>query len=289
MHLAGHTKRDIILFSAPFLLVYVVFLAFPVVYGIYLSFFDWNILSGKAFVGLRNFVQAFSDEKFKSSFFHTLQFVGLSTPILIVTGFLMALISVRPTKLGKAAESIFFLPYMFSTTVVGTLWAWLLQKNYGLVNQLLQAIGLQGVGWLTDPNVAMLSIVLATLWWTAGFNMILFSAGMKQIPDEIYESARLDGAGKLVTLTRITIPLLKDTTLLVVILQIIASFKVFGQVYVMTGGGPYGTTRVLVQYVYEMGFNYFKLGYASAMSMVLFVVILVISAAQLLASKDDVQ
>jgi multiple sugar transport system permease protein len=158
-----------------------------------------------------------------------------------------------------------------------------------LVNQLLQAIGLKGVGWLTDPNVAMLSIVWATLWWTAGFNMILFSAGMKQIPDEIYESARLDGAGKFVTLTRITIPLLKDTTLLVVILQIIASFKVFGQVYVMTGGGPYGTTRVLVQYVYETGFNYFKLGYASAMSMVLFVVILVISAVQLLASKDDVQ
>ena len=117
--------------------------------------------------------------------------------------------------------------------------------------------------------------------------MILFSAGMKQIPEEVYESARLDGAGRLTILTKITIPLLRDTTILVLILQIIASFKVFGQSYVMTGGGPYGSTRVLVQYIYETGFSYFKMGYASAMSVILFLIILVISVVQFAVARDE--
>lgn len=287
MLIQSHTKRDIALFSAPYLLVYAVFLVFPIIYGIYLSLFDWNILSSKVFIGLKNYAEAFGDEKFRSSFAHTLEFVLLSTPTLVVIGFLMALATVRPTKLGKLAETAFFLPYMFSSAVVGTLWAWLLQKNFGLVNQALMSLGLQPLGWLTDPKYAMLSITMATVWWTAGFNMILFSAGMKQIPDEIYESAILDGASNFTVLTRITIPLLKDTTILVVILQIIASFKVFGQAYVMTGGGPYGSTKVLVQYVYDTAFSYFRMGYASAMSMLLFAVILVISAVQYLSNRDE--
>ncbi len=287
MLIQSHTKRDVALFSAPYLLVYAVFLVFPILYGIYLSLFDWNILSSKVFIGLKNYAEAFGDEKFRSSFSHTLEFVLLSTPTLVVIGFVMALVTVRPSRLGKLAETAFFLPYMLSSAVVGTLWAWLLQKNFGLVNQTLQALGLQPLGWLTDPKYAMLSITMATVWWTAGFNMILFSAGMKQIPDEIYESAILDGASRFTVLTRITIPLLKDTTILVVILQIIASFKVFGQAYVMTGGGPYGSTKVLVQYVYDTAFSYFRMGYASAMSMLLFVVILVISAVQFLANRDE--
>jgi len=147
-------------------------------------------------------------------------------------------------------------------------------------------MGFPPVGWLSDPRLALPSIVVATLWWTAGFNMILFSAGMKQIPEEVYESARMDGAGNFTILTRITIPLLRETGVLVLVLQIIASFKVFGQSYVMTGGGPYGTTRVLVQYMYETGFNYFKLGYASAMSVVLFLVVLAVSAIQFAIFKE---
>jgi multiple sugar transport system permease protein len=286
-HRTDHIARDIALFSAPYLVVYVAFLVFPVVYGIYLSFFDWNILSAKMFIGIRNYVEALKDPKFLSSFAHTCQFVLFSTPAIIIVGFLMALIAIHPSRSGKAAETIFFLPYIFSTTVVGTLWAWIFQKNFGLLNQILTQLGVKPIGWLTDPKYAMISIVGATLWWTAGFNMILFSAGMKQIPDEIYDSARMDGAGRLVTLTKITIPLLKDTMLLVVILQLIASFKVFGQAYVMTGGGPYGTTRVLVQYVYQTGFSYFRLGYASAMSIILFLVIVTISAFQYFASKGD--
>ncbi len=285
----GHKKRDILLFSLPYLIVYVAFMVFPVVYGVYLSFFDWNILSSKVFIGLKNYIEAFRDPEFLSSFSHTLQFVLISTPLIIAVGFIMAMIAVRPTKTGKVAETVFFLPYMLSTSVVGTLWAWIFQKNYGLANQLLTSVGLSPVGWLTDPSVAMTSIIIATLWWTAGFNMILFSAGMKQIPEEIYDAAKIDGAGSFTTLTKITIPLLRETSLLVLVLQIIASFKVFGQVYVMTGGGPYGTTRVLVQYVYKTGFSYFRLGYASAMSIILFMVILLVSVIQLFRKSDKTQ
>jgi multiple sugar transport system permease protein len=133
----------------------------------------------------------------------------------------------------------------------------------------------------------MWSISGATVWWTAGFNMILFTAGMKQIPDDVYEAAKLDGAGYLTVLTKITMPLLRDTSILVLILQIIASFKVFGQSYVMTGGGPYGSTRVLVQYIYETGFSYFRMGYASAMSILLFLIILLISVFQLVATRGE--
>jgi multiple sugar transport system permease protein len=289
LHGADHKKRDILFFSLPYLTVYVAFMVFPVVYGFYLSFFDWNILSTKVFVGLKNYVEAFSDPEFLSSFFHTIQFVVISTPLIIVVGFIMALIAVRPTKTGRISETVFFLPYMLSTSVVGTLWAWIFQKNYGLANQLLKSVGLSPLGWLTDPSIAMTSIIIATLWWTAGFNMILFSAGMKQIPEEIYDAAKIDGAGSFTTLTKITIPLLRDTSLLVLVLQIIASFKVFGQVYVMTGGGPYGTTRVLVQYVYKTGFSYFRLGYASAMSILLFMVILLVSVIQFLRKPDETQ
>lgn len=283
----NHNARDAILFSLPFLIVYLAFLVLPIFYGLYLSFFDWNILSGKRFIGFQNFIDAFNDDKFLSSLWHTTEFVLISTPTTILAGFLMSLVVMSSSKLGKSAETVFFMPYILSITVVGTLWSWIFQGNFGVLNQILAALGLKTVGWLTDPNVAMLSIVGATIWWTAGFNMILFTAGMKQIPDDVYEAAKLDGASYFTTLGKITIPLLRDTSILVLILQVIASFKVFGQSYVMTGGGPYGSTRVLVQYIYETGFTYFKMGYASAMSILLFLIILVISVVQFAATKGE--
>ncbi len=281
-----HKVRDAVLFALPFLIIYIVFLVFPIFYGGFLSFFDWNILSVRKFIGFENYMTVISDEDFRRSLFNTVKFVLMSTPSIIAAGFFMALMTIRAGKLNRTAEAVFFMPYVFSTTVVGTLWAWLFQKNYGLFNQIGKTMGFPPVGWLSDPRLALPSIVVATLWWTAGFNMILFSAGMKQIPEEVYESARMDGAGNFTILTRITIPLLRETGVLVLVLQIIASFKVFGQSYVMTGGGPYGTTRVLVQYMYETGFNYFKLGYASAMSVVLFLVVLAVSAIQFAIFKE---
>ena len=280
-------KRDGLLFSLPFLLVYVIMLIFPICFGFYISFFKWDILSDKKFIGLTNYINLFQDKVFYSSLWHTLQFVLITTPLLLILGFLMALFTTSKSSLRGVGENVFFLPYILSITVIGTLWAWLFQKNYGLLNEVAQRLGSEKIGWLTDPSFAMWSVALATLWWTAGFNMILYSAGMKQISTDIYESAHIDGASYIRILKDITIPLLKPTTVLCLLLQVIASFQVFGQVYVMTGGGPYGSTRVLIQYIYEAGFSYFKMGYASAMAYVLFFIIMIVSVFNYLAMRRD--
>ncbi|WP_320122344.1 sugar ABC transporter permease [uncultured Sphaerochaeta sp.] len=280
--------RDGIVFSIPFLIVYLAFMIYPLLSGLYISFFKWDILSTAKFIGWENYATLFSDDKFYSSLWHTLQFVMITTPSLLVLGFLMALAVTGSSPYKGIMENVFFFPYIFSMTVVSTLWAWLMQKDWGVFNQVLMNLGQDPISWLTSESLAMWSVSLTTLWWTAGFNMVLFSAGIKQIPKEVYESAAIDGASYIQSVRHITIPLVRSTTVLCLILQIIASFNVFGQVYVMTGGGPHGTTRVLVQYIYETGFKYFKMGYSAAMSYILFIIILGISIMQytLLGRKD---
>jgi multiple sugar transport system permease protein len=282
--------RDGIIFSLPFLVIYLAFMIYPLLSGLYISFFKWDILSSASFLGLDNYRTLFSDEKFYSSLWHTLEFVLMTTPTLLIVGFLMALAITGSSPWKGIMENVFFFPYIFSMTVVSTLWAWLMQKDWGIFNQVLINIGQNPISWLTNEHLAMWSVALTTLWWTAGFNMVLFGAGIKQIPKEIYESAAIDGASYVQSVRHITIPLVSSTTVLCLILQIIASFNVFGQVYVMTGGGPHGTTRVLVQYIYETGFKFFKMGYSAAMSYILFLIILVVSILQytLLGRKENV-
>lgn len=281
--------KDGIIFSLPFMAVYAFFMIFPLFFGMYISFFKWNILSEAKFVGFHNYWELFHDDKFYSSLWHTVEFVLMTTPPLLIVGFIMALAITGHSRLKGIMESVFFIPYVFSMTVVATLWAWLLQKDFGLVNHVISSISGMRVGWLTDDKFAMWSIALTTVWWTAGFNMVLFSAGIKQIPKEVYESASIDGASYLQTLFKITIPLVKQTAILCLILQVIASFNIFGQVFVMTGGGPHGSTRVLMQYIYETGFTYFKMGYSSAMSYILFAIIMIVSVIQyvLLGRKSN--
>jgi multiple sugar transport system permease protein len=272
-------NRDGYLFALPFLIVFILFMIYPLINGFYISFFKWDILSTKKFLGLANYVKLFKDQTFYTSLWHTFEFVLITTPILLLLGFIMALFVNSKSPFKKTGENVFFLPYIFSMTVVSTLWAWLFQKQYGLFNHLLSVFNIEAIGWLTDPSWAMWSVSFATFWWTAGFNMILLSAGIKQISKEVFESAEIDGASYFQKIRSITIPLIKPTIVLCLILQVIASFNVFGQVYVMTGGGPYGKTRVLIQYIYESGFQYFKMGYSAAMSYILFIIILVFSLA----------
>ena len=271
------------------MIVFALFMIYPLVFGFYISFFQWNILGTPKFIALQNYLDLLKDERFWSSLWHTLQFVLMTTPVLLILGFIMALLVTGKSPLKGIMETCFFVPYIFSMTVVATLWAWIMQKDFGIINQILRILGKDGVSWLTSEKNAMWSISIATYWWTAGFNMVLFTAGIKQISKEIYESATVDGAGPLQQIFHITIPLLKPTTILCLILQVIASFNVFGQVYVMTGGGPAGSTRVLVQYIYETGFNYFRMGYSAAMSYVLFLIIMVISVVQyaILGRRND--
>lgn len=270
-------NRDGFIFALPFIIVFVLFMVYPLINGFYVSFFKWDILSAKKFIGFDNYIRLFKDKLFYSSLLHTLEFVVITTPVLLLLGFAMALFVNSKSPFTMAGENIFFIPYIFSMTVVSTLWAWLFQKQYGLINHVLSIFNIQPIGWLTSQNWAMWSVCIATFWWTAGFNMILMSAGIRQISKEIYESAEIDGATYFQVIHKITFPLLKPTISLCLILQVIASFNVFGQVFVMTGGGPYGSTRVLIQYIYETGFQYFKMGYSAAMSYILFIIIMISS------------
>lgn len=282
-----HENREGYLFLAPFVLVYGVFMLYPIFQAAYMSLFEWDLLSlQRSYVGLRNFLEMFGqDKKFWSSLGNTVEFVLLSTPLIIGVGLLFALAVSKPKT--AIFRTMFFCPYVLSVAVMTLIWGFLFNPDQGLIGELFRLLGAQALAWLTNPDLAMHAIVIATLWWTVGFNMVLFVAGLQDIDPALYEAARIDGAGPFSRFLRITLPSLERTIALVAILQIIASFQIFGQVYIMTRGGPGGTTRVLIQYIYESGFRDFRLGYASAMSIVLFVVMFAVSFLQLKFSKGQ--
>lgn len=228
-----------------------------------------------------------SDSVFWSSFGNTLEFVLLSTPVIVSVGLLLALLLNRSEKSAGLFRTLFFAPYVFSVAVLTLIWVFLLNPQSGILAAFLTSLNIEPIPWLTNPQLAMPAIVIATLWWTMGFNMVLFLAGLQDIDASLYEAAELDGAGTWAQFRHITIPGLQRTILLVVMLQIIASFQIFGQVYIMTRGGPGGTTRVLIQYIYETGFRDFQLGYAAAMSLFLFAVMLTVSYFQFRVTPQE--
>lgn len=265
----------------PFLLIYSIFTVFPVVQGFVVSFFDWKILGEKTYIGLSNYISVFNDPVFYRSMSHTLLFVVLSTPILILVGFILALIVHQPIRGQVIFRLIFFMPMVLAVSVVASVWKAVLSGYTGLVNSLLSLLGVESnILWLGEPILAWVSIIIITVWWTAGFNMVLYLAGLQDIPDEIYDASKIDGANAWQRLRYITIPMLKGITLLITFLQIVASFKIFSQVYLVTEGGPAGSTRTIIQYIYEEGFQKYAFGTASAMSYIFFVVLLLFTFIQ---------
>ena len=223
---------------------------------------------------------AWNDPAFWASVRHTLAFTAISTPILVGMGLAMALAlhgSHRGTGFYQAA---FFLPYVLPISAVTLIWSYLLNPDRGLIARVVGVVGVDPIAWLSDPDLAMWGIVLTTVWWSAGFNLVLFLAGLQDIDPSLYEAASLDGAGRWQTFRHITVPGLTQVSVLVSVTQLIASFQVFGQVYIMTRGGPGDSTRVLIQHIYEAGFRDLQLGYAAAVSLFLFTVMAVVSAVQ---------
>jgi ABC-type sugar transport system permease subunit len=269
-------------FVLPFLIAYTLFLLWPVILGLRMSFYNWNLAGGGTtdFLGLGNYQELFADPNFWSSLWHTLLFTLLSTPILVVLALALALLVNRAIPAKWLFRLTFFAPFVLPVTVVVIIWQWLFTPGFGLINSTLTSIGLQPVNWLTDPHVAMISVVIVTVWWTVGGNFLLYLAGLQQIPHDLYEASAIDGAGSAAQVRWITIPLLSRITTLIIILQVIASLQVFSQIYLLTSGGPDFVTRPVIQYIYETGFSSFRVGYASAASYILFILILVVTAGQ---------
>jgi multiple sugar transport system permease protein len=222
------------------------------------------------------------DSQFWLSFSNTLLFVALSTPTIVGAGLALALALNRRSRITSLLRAMFFAPYVLSVAVLTLIWAFLLNPSLGLVGVVGDWFGVTPINVLNSTTWAMPAIVLATLWWTVGFNLVLFLAGLQDIDAQQYEAASIDGANAWQQFRHITIPGLQRTIRLVVVLQVIYSFQIFGQVFIMTRGGPDGATRVLIQHIFERGFRDFELGYASAMSIFLFVVIIIVSVIQFL-------
>ena len=263
-------------FVIPFLFFYGLFLIYPAIQVAYLSLTNADIAGQGKFIGLANYIESVHDQDFWASIWHTLYFIVLTVVPNTAVGFFFALLVVRLKRLRLAVLSAFFLPYVLPVSVVTTTALWLLDANFGVVNYLTGS----AVAWFADPAWAMPGVAVVTIWWTVGFNMLLFIAGLQNISNELYEAAALDGASALQRFLFITCPLIWPVTSLVLLLQLILQFKIFDQVYLLTLGGPYNSTSVVLFYMYRLAFQLNRGGYAATVAIVLVAVIIVGSALQ---------
>jgi len=252
----------------------------PMVAALWVSLNQWNLLAPMKFVGLANYSKLLSDPQTRDVFLHTLYYVVGYLPIVYVGGLALALALNTALKGRSLLRGIYFLPVVTSWIVVALVWRWLLSPTSGVVNSVLGVIGIAGPGWWTDPNWAMPSIIIASAWKDLGFVMIILLAGLQAIPTDMYDASKMDGAGWWRRLFSITLPLLSPSTFFVLVISLINGFQVFDQVYAMTGGGPNGASEVVVEQIYDMTFRYGRAGEASALSWILFVVILAVTVIQ---------
>jgi multiple sugar transport system permease protein len=270
------------LFLLPAFVLFAIFRVYPLVSGFYVSFTDARLGVPEAdFVGLANYTHLVDDARFKVSLVNTFVYTFVSLLPMLGLPLLLAVILDRGIPLRNFLRSAFFFPFTLSVVTVGITWLWLLDPVIGPFNYTLKQLGLPARPWLGDPSTAMGTIIATSVWWVTGYYLVLYLAALQDIPNHLYEAASIDGAGPWRRFWAITLPLMRPIILLVVVLHIIGSFQLFGQVYVMTQGGPANATRTVVQTLYETGFkDLFDFGAASAMSWVLFAIILVVSLIQ---------
>lgn len=274
-----------LLFLLPYVTVFVLFRLGPGLAGLFTSLTKWQIIGAPQFIGIDNYSTLFQDKMFFTALKNTLYFLALSAPTMIVLGLAFAILLNQPLKGKVLARTVIFAPYVIMSTVVGIIWNWIYDNNVGLLNYVLHFFGIAKVAWLTDAGMAIIAIAITTVWWLVGYNMILFLAGLQEIPEELYEAAFVDGAGSWRRFTSITLPLLQPTMFVVVMMTVINCVQVFDQVYVMTGGGPGTSTLTIVQYLYFQAFQNFNLGYGSAIGVIVFLVLVVFAIIQGMAMR----
>jgi multiple sugar transport system permease protein len=279
---ASHQRLNLTpyLFLLPYLAFFVAFRLGPSVFGLAMSFTQWSIVGEKDWIGLDNYERMEIDKRLHAAVENTAFFSGLTVPLLVILGLMVAILLNQPRRGRALGRVAVFTPYVIMSTVVGIVWTWLLEKDFGVINVYLDQIGLDKVPWLVSQHTAMYGIILTTVWWTVGYNTVLFLAGLQDIPHELYEAARIDGAGSLGVFRHITLPLLAPTTFVVLMLTIINSFQIFDQVYVMTSGGPGTSTLTLVQYVYTVAFQFRRMGYGASIASLLFAILILFALIQ---------
>ncbi|MBZ4645977.1 MAG: multiple sugar transport system permease protein [Petroclostridium sp.] len=270
----------------PNFLGFLIFVFLPVIAAFVLSFAQWDLINPIKWVGFGNYIELFKDEVFIKVFWNTIYFSVGTVPVGIALSLLLA-IALDQNIMGiKFYRAAYFLPVISSMVAVAVVWQWIYNPEYGLLNFLLSVIGIKGPSWLSSTTWAMPAIMITNIWKGLGFNMLLFLAGLQGISESYYEAADMDGASWFAKFRHITIPLLSPTTFFVTVMSIINSFQVFDSVFLMTKGGPNRSTSVLVHYLYQNAFQYFRMGYASAIAYVLFFLVLFFTLIQLWRQKS---
>ncbi len=277
-------NRVAYLFLTPSLIGFIVLLLLPLIFSLFLSFTDWDLLSGFKgihFVGVKNFIDVWSDEWFINSFKNNFYFSLVVVPVTMVIALVLAYI-LNDKVYGKGTIRLFFfIPYISSLIAVSVVFIALYHPTLGPINQFLRSLGIKNPPkWLGDPKSALEGIMMLVIWKGLGYDLIIYLAGLQNIPKHLYEAAMIDGASSFRKFIHITLPSLAPTTFFLFVTRIIHSFQVFGPINVMTQGGPSQSTTVLVYYIYKSAFSFYKMGYASAMSWILFIVIFAITLVQ---------
>jgi len=270
------------LFLAPWIISFALFTLYPIVYSFYLSFTKYNPINGQTprFIGFHNYLTIFSDGTFWLALKNTLFFVTGTIPVTTAIAVVLAVFLNEKIKFRAFFRATYFMPAVTSIVVIATIFIYI-YSPFGVLNSLLNLFGIQGRNWLLDLHFALPAIMAMDIWESFGYYTLLFLAGLQSIPEELYEAANIDGATSVQQFFRITIPLLRPTFIFVLVINTIRSFQVFSEIFVMTQGGPIGSTTTLVYYLYNMGFQKFHMGYASALAYVLFTIILLFSLLQM--------
>ncbi|NJO37649.1 MAG: sugar ABC transporter permease [Rhizobiales bacterium] len=276
----GRTDWIGYVFVAFFAIPFVLFNIMPILFGIYVGFTDWSIIGTPNWVGLANFERALADEWVWGAFANTLIYASMIVPGVTVLALAFALFVNQGWPLSGLARTLFFAPNVVSATVIGLIWVWILDTQFGIVNQYLGDVGIDPVPWLTNVTWSKIGVSIASIWWDLGLAFILFLAALQGVPSELYEAAEVDGASRWQRFWHVTLPQIRPTLSMVVTLQLISTMRIFSQVYVMTNGGPAGSSASVIHYIYRTAISRYEMGYASAISMLLFVLILVVTLLQ---------
>ena len=260
-------------FTIPFL----IFNILPIIFGIYVSFNEWGIFGDPDWIGLENYINIFKDRYAYLAFKNVILYALIIVPTVTILGFIAALFVNQGWPLSAMGRTIFFSPYAVAASVIGLIWVWLLDTQYGLINQYLNIIGIDNIPWITSYEWALIGVSIASIWWDLGLAFILFLAGLQDLPKDLIEASKIDGANRFQRLCKIIIPLMRPIINMVLTLQLIATLRIFSQILVMTYGGPAGGSSSPIFYIYSTAIERQLFGYSSAISMILFVFILILT------------
>lgn len=273
-----------LVYMLPALVIYLIVIVIPTFYTLYLSLFEWNGVSAeKVFVGLGNYIELFTnDTVFQTGLKNNIIWTVCSLVISMTIALLLALMLKKSFKGRTLFRAIFYFPFILSNVVVATIWVWLYNPSMGLFNDILEMFGIEGVAWLAEPKIALFAVFVASTWQHVGSSMVIFLAGLQSIPEEPYESAKVDGANSFQAFIHVTIPMLRETFIIVFATTLFYSMRVFDIIYAMTGGGPSHSTQVLASWMYYQSFTLNNVGMGSAISIILFILVMIVAVPYIL-------